>query len=285
MQPFDQQFLRSTPSSRGPLRGRASRSGLVHDTLNRAVNAATSRGLVIAPARMSSQDQIVAITADELLAIVPSLAGRAAILVVHLNAGLQEAKISNRLGTAMFVAQTAHESDEFTTLEERGGTIVFSKQNFPKATKPDDQRHEYFFIMYDKDSPAENRQTVAADLGNTESGDGKKFRGRGYIQLTGRTNYEAAGKALGLDLVNHPELAAQAANAARIAGWFWKKNRLNRFTHNDTPGNFTALTKVINGGTRGLEQRTRLFVRAKRALGLKRWDLFDDRLSSSTLWA
>mgnify|MGYP000331641032 CR=1 FL=1 len=271
-------------SNRGPLQTINGLRGHLRGTMSRSCGGAARVGTSDhdAPGKPGSSG---AITPDELQEIIPNLGGRAATLTLYLNIGLREAEVSHRLGTAMFIAQTAHESDDFKTLEEKGGTILFSKKNFPNAAQPDDLRHDYFFIMYDKDSPASNRRKVAATLGNTEPGDGKTFRGRGYIQLTGRSNYRNAGQALGLDLENHPDQAAQPANAARIAGWFWKKNKLNQFTYGDTPENFISLTKRINGGTVGLEHRVRLFVRAKHALGIQSRDIFDERLSSTTLWA
>jgi len=251
-------------SNRGPLQTINGLRGHLRGTMSRSCGGAARVGTSDhdAPGKPGSSG---AITPDELQEIIPNLGGRAATLTLYLNIGLREAEVSHRLGTAMFIAQTAHESDDFKTLEEKGGTILFSKKNFPNAAQPDDLRHDYFFIMYDKDSPASNRRKVAATLGNTEPGD--------------------AGQALGLDLENHPDQAAQPANAARIAGWFWKKNKLNQFTYGDTPENFISLTKRINGGTVGLEHRVRLFVRAKHALGIQSRDIFDERLSSTTLWA
>lgn len=89
-------------------------------------------------------------------------------------------------------------------------------------------------------------------MGNTDPGDGYKFRGRGAIQLTGKDNYAAAGKDLGLDLVNNPELAKDPDNAGKIAAWYWKKNKLGEAAKS---GDVTAVTKKINGGTNGLADR------------------------------
>jgi predicted chitinase len=166
----------------------------------------------------------------------------------------------------MFVAQVAHESANFTTLEEDSGKIKFTQEKFPKAKNPDGKAYDYFFIMYDIHSPAHNRQRVARKLGNTKPGDGVRYHGRGYIQLTGRTNYQLAAKDLKIDLENHPELAAQPENAARIAGWFWKTHKLNRYTRRDTDANFLAVTLRINGGYRGLKDRRAKYRRAKKLL-------------------
>lgn len=99
--------------------------------------------------------------------------------------------------------------------------------------------------------------------GNSEPGDGWKFRGRGLKQITFRLNYEMCGYALELDLVNNPDLLLQDQNAARSAGWFWKVNNCNSFADkNDIVG----LTKRINGGTNGLDDRKARYSVAKSVL-------------------
>jgi predicted chitinase len=95
------------------------------------------------------------------------------------------------------------------------------------------------------------------DLGNCQLGDGRRFKGRGPIQLTGRANYRWAAKRLGLALEQHPELAAQHAIGWRIAGLYWKAKGLNELADR---GDFLAITKGINGGTNGLASRE-LFLR------------------------
>lgn len=102
------------------------------------------------------------------------------------------------------------------------------------------------------------------DLGNTQPGDGPKFKGRGFIQLTGRANYEKAGKDLKLDLVGNPDLAARPDIAARTAVWFWTQKKLNARAD---AGDFLGITRAINGGTNGLEDRKRLYEAAKALLG------------------
>ena len=91
------------------------------------------------------------------------------------------------------------------------------------------------------------------NLGNTEPGDGWKFRGRGFIQITGRESYERAGKALGLDLVNNPDLAAQPENAAKIAVWYWDTR-----VHGAAKEDVTLATRAINGGLNGINDRKQL---------------------------
>lgn len=133
---------------------------------------------------------------------------------------------------AQFVAQCAHETANFTRLKEFGGKLDFKK--------------------YD---PQHNPRK-AKMLGNKQAGDGAKYHGRGYIQLTGRDNYRRAGQALGLPLEKHPEMVEQPEVAAKVAVWFWKsqvKPQVNNF--NDT----TQVTKPINSGLKGLEDRQNKF--------------------------
>ncbi|MEO6786245.1 MAG: glycoside hydrolase family 19 protein [Chthoniobacteraceae bacterium] len=216
--------------------------------------------------------------------IIPSLGGQTPTIATYLNRAIEDAGIKTRLGQAMFIAQVAHESAGFTKLFEDGGHTVYNTKTHARsrykawrhahpgktAAEPgaDEQVYDYFFFMYDKDSPDKGRQKVAMNLGNVNAGDGKLFRGRGYIQLTGRNNYRAAGKALELDLENNPDLAAQPANAARIAGWFWKMKGLNKHTKLDTANSFKAVTLGNNGGYNGLSDRTAICGRAKSVLGI-----------------
>lgn len=130
---------------------------------------------------------------------------------------------------AMFMAQMSHESGGFRYNEEVWG---------PTAIQLRYQNHRY--------------------LGNKEPGDGYKFRGRGYIQLTGRSNYEQAGKYLGIDLINNPDLAADPDVAALVALWYWRVARKSIPRH-AREGNIRAVTKLINGGEIGLPDRTQRF--------------------------
>lgn len=103
------------------------------------------------------------------------------------------------------------------------------------------------------------------DLGNTEPGDGRRYKGRGLIQLTGRKNMALCGHALGLDLIAHPELLEAPEGAARSAAWFWRTNGLNELADSDR---FGSITKRINGGYNGLDDRIAHWLRARRALGV-----------------
>lgn len=104
------------------------------------------------------------------------------------------------------------------------------------------------------------------DLGNIQPGDGMKFKGRGVIQITGRSNYAAVSKALGKDFINHPELLAIPKYAVEASAWWWQKHGLNELADKmdlkkplDDPQNkavFAKITKVINGGYNGLADRS-----------------------------
>ncbi|MEK9207537.1 MAG: glycoside hydrolase family 19 protein, partial [Patescibacteria group bacterium] len=101
--------------------------------------------------------------------------------------------------------------------------------------------------------------------GNETSGDGWRYCGRGIIQITGKDNYKTCGIGLGLDLISSPELLEQPANAFRSGAWFWKSHNLNSLADK---GDFLGITRIINGGTIGQEDRERYYIHAKIALGI-----------------
>lgn len=144
-------------------------------------------------------------------------------------------QINTRLRIAAFLAQIGHESGSLVYSKELGGASYFAKYDGRK------------------------------DLGNTQPGDGAKFAGRGLIQVTGRANYLAASKALFGDdrLLKNPELLEQPEWAAESAVWFWSSRNLNALADADR---FTDLTKRINGGTNGLEDRKTRYRQALKVL-------------------
>jgi putative chitinase len=167
----------------------------------------------------------------QLRAIMPHLPkDRAAKFLGPLNAAMKEYQINTRKRQAAFLAQLAHESGELRYMEE-----IASGQAY------------------------EGRK----DLGNTQPGDGKRFKGRGPIQFTGRANYRRAGKALGLDLEGHPEKVATPEVGTRVAGWFWKTHGLNELADK---GDFKLITRRINGGYNGLASRQKYYRRALEVL-------------------
>ena len=142
-----------------------------------------------------------------------------ALIDACYNAGLRGAE------ARQFMAQCSHECDHFNTMEEYASGAAYEGRS---------------------------------DLGNTQPGDGKRYKGRGYIQLTGRANYIDVGRAIGEDLVNNPTRASEPAIAAKVALHFWKtrvRRRVSDFC--DT----YAVTRVINGGTNGLDDRKSKFAK------------------------
>lgn len=101
------------------------------------------------------------------------------------------------------------------------------------------------------------------DLGNTQKGDGRRFKGRGLIQLTGRANYAAASKALGHNFVKIPPLVAKFPHAATVSAWFWCKNAINKHADRD---DIQMVTRLINPRLRHLDRRTTHTTSAKRVL-------------------
>ena len=159
---------------------------------------------------------------------------RADAMHAFMISAMAEAKISGCFCTAAFIAQVSHES---------GGLLYFEE--------------------IANGSAYEGRK----DLGNTQPGDGARFKGRGPIQLTGRANYAAAGSALGLDLVGNPESVCFPGVGWRTTAWFWNKNGLNQFCKSGAYNDFVTLTKRINGGVNGLEDRVNKWNSARAKLG------------------
>lgn len=169
------------------------------------------------------------VSLEQLRAIMTNLsAARGRECLPHLNAAMTEASIDRRLRRAAFIAQLAHESSELRYFEELADGSAY-----------------------------EGRR----DLGNTQPGDGRRYKGRGPIQLTGRSNYRAAGQALHLDLEGQPELAAHVDLGFRVAGWFWTRHNLNVLAD---AGQFTEITRKINGGLNGQRSREQYYQRALR---------------------
>lgn len=174
------------------------------------------------------------ITEQQLLQILPNAGRQAGVFVPVLNTAMAKYGIVTRLRMAAFIAQVGHESGQFRWLKELWG--------------PTAQQAGY-----------EGR----SDLGNKMNGDGFKYRGRGLIQVTGRANYAACGEALGLDLINRPELLEQPQHAAKSAAWFWSSRGLNTLADQS---DFLKITKRINGGTTGLDDRQALYDKALKVL-------------------
>lgn len=174
------------------------------------------------------------ITEQQLLQILPNAGRQAGVLVSALNNAMNHYSIVGTARVASFIAQVGHESGQLRYLCEIWG--------------PTAQQVGY-----------EGR----ADLGNTVKGDGSKYRGRGLIQITGRANYARCGEALDLDLIDRPELLEKPQYAAMSAAWFWATRGLNTLADQ---GEFVKITRRINGGANGLDDRLQLWERAKKVL-------------------
>lgn len=180
-----------------------------------------------------------------------------------LVAAMEEFGIDSPARMAGFLAQCAHESANFSAVRENlnysadGLNKVFPKY-FRNAGRNAQEYHR---------QPEKIANVVYANRmgnGDEDSGDGWRFRGRGLIQLTGRNNYTLCGNDLEVDLTEEPEYLETPEGAARSAAWFWWKNNLNAFADkNDIVG----MTKRINGGTIGLEDRKKHYFHALEVLG------------------
>jgi len=148
-------------------------------------------------------------------------------LEVYLNKHMLKYGLNTKLRICHFIAQAAHETDSFKTLEEYASGVKY-----------------------------EGRK----DLGNNIKGDGKKYKGRGIFQLTGRTNYELYGSKLGYDLVNNPDLAKDPEISVLTALEYWNNRKLSQLADIDDVEN---ITKRINGGLNGFEDRKVYLSRAK----------------------
>lgn len=170
------------------------------------------------------------LTISQLLLIMPSAGRRAALFAGPLNATMDEFYINTPPRQASFLSQVAHESVQLLYTQEIASGAAYEGR---------------------------------LDLGNTQPGDGKKFKGRGLIQVTGRANYTACMLALDVDCIEHPELLEEPLLAARSAGWFWKTHGLNTLAD---AGDQRAVTKRVNGGYNGLTERLEFFDSARKVL-------------------
>lgn len=170
------------------------------------------------------------LTKQQLSNIMPYAKGRVDTFLDPLNAAMAEFQINTPGRASAFLAQIAHESGS---------------------------------LLYVKELASGSAYEGRADLGNTEPGDGIFFKGRGLIQITGRSNYRQCGEALSLDLLEHPELLEAPVNACRSAAWFWKSRGLNELAD---AGDFRAITRRINGGYNGMADREKYFAVAQAVL-------------------
>ncbi len=180
------------------------------------------------------------ITKLQLLQVLPNAGAKAGVFSSALNVAMGRFQIVSAKRVAAFIAQIGHESGQLQYVRELGSQQYLSK--------------------YDTG-------TLAARLGNTPEpdGDGQKYRGRGLIQITGRNNYRQCSLGLFGDdrLLALPELLEQPQWAAESAAWFWEQNGLNELADRDQ---FNSITRRINGGLNGLQDRLEIWARARAVL-------------------
>ncbi|MCW1244927.1 glycoside hydrolase family 19 protein [Pseudomonas sp. SAICEU22] len=180
------------------------------------------------------------LTQQQLLKIMPNARPQAGVFISALNAAMSHHHIDTPKRMAAFLAQVGHESGQLRYVRELGSEQYLSK--------------------YDTG-------TLAVRLGNSPQadGDGQKYRGRGLIQITGHDNYLSCSLGLFGDerLLALPELLEQPQWAAESAAWFWEQNGLNELADRDQFGN---ITRRINGGLNGLQDRLQFWARAREVL-------------------
>ncbi|KMK08167.1 endolysin [Pluralibacter gergoviae] len=195
-------------------------------------------------------------------------AGLAARWFPHIDAAMSQFGISAVEDTAMFIAQVGHESSGFTLLVESFNYSTGGLAGFIRAKRiTPDQASALGRKSYEKSLPLERQRAIANLVyskrnGNTGPTDGWSYRGRGLIQITGKTNYRDCGNALKVDLVATPELLAQDEYAARSAAWFFAAKGCLVYS-----GDIVRVTQIINGGQNGIADRRERFAKAKSVLG------------------
>lgn len=180
------------------------------------------------------------ITPEQLIKVMPNAKLRAALFIDPLNAAMVEFEINTPLRVAAFLSQVAEESGELLYVKELATGLAYEGR---------------------------------LDLGNTQQGDGRLYKGRGCIQITGRANYTAMMLALNLDCLVHPEVIEQPVNACRSAAWFWNEHNINKYA--DIP-DFDGVCDMVNrghktvtvGDTNGYAQRLAYYKVAKIVLGI-----------------
>lgn len=203
----------------------------------KVLQTATSDGLV-APGDATVTALLAGLPAgpskEKLSVVMPrALPAKIDLYFEPLVAGMKKYEITKPLRMAHFIAQIAHESGSFLYTEELADGSAYEGR---------------------------------ADLGNTEPGDGRRYKGRGLIQLTGRANYAAYSRDTGVDYLTHPErVASDPFATVDVACWYWNKRQINRLADAD---DVKAVTKAINGGYNGLDDRMAYLARAKAVLGL-----------------
>jgi putative chitinase len=206
------------------------------------------------------------ITRAQLLAIMPNAASAAPQYLRPLGEAMGRYAIDRPARQAAFLAQLAHESGELRRVQEN---LNYSweglRKVFPRHFRSDAEAQ-----AYDRQPERIANRVYANRMlnGDEASGDGWRFRGRGPIQVTGRENYRKAGQALGFGLESDPDRMLDPATGCLAAAWFWHSRGLNTLADADSENGFREITRRINGGFLGLEERIHYWERARQVLGL-----------------
>jgi putative chitinase len=172
------------------------------------------------------------ITTDQLKAIIGNIYydAKFKVLTDSINEVAEKYSINTNLRLAHFLAQVIHESGRF---------------------------------KYETEIASGSEYEGRKDLGNTEPGDGARYKGRGYIEITGRSNYKSVTKALGVDFLSNPELLGTPPYDMLSAGWYWDTRNLNVLADKD---DVVGITKKVNGGLNGLSDREQWLTKCKNVL-------------------
>jgi len=160
--------------------------------------------------------------------------GKANQYLPALNKAMNDGSINSCPRKSAFLAQLAHESGQLIYWEELASGDAYEGR---------------------------------ADLGNTHPGDGRRYKGRGPIQLTGRSNYRSAGQALGLPLEANPTMVSETNVGFKTSIWFWNSRSLNQLADSNTQSSFDQITRRVNGGYNGKSSRDAYWHKAKQVLG------------------
>jgi putative chitinase len=179
---------------------------------------------------------------------------------IPLNQTFVKYDINNNKRQAAFIGQCAHESGNFKTLQEN---LNYSAEGLMK-TWPSRFPTKEIADQYARQPAKIAGKVYNGRLGNTSEEEASKYLGRGLIQLTGKDNYERCGSSIGVDLLSNPDLLTNPQYAALSAGWFWNKHGLNELADAQEHG---IITKRINGGTLGLDDRILKTTKALLVLG------------------
>lgn len=206
------------------------------------------------------------ITRAQLLAVMPNAAAVVDRFLKPLSEAMSRYAIDTPARQAAFLAQLAHESAELRRTQEN---LSYSwerlRKVFPRYFRTDAEAQ-----AYDRQPERIANRVYANRMlnGDEASGDGWRFRGRGPIQVTGRENYRKSGQALGINLESDPDRLLDAATGCLAAAWYWHSRGLNSLADADAEEAFREITRRINGGFIGLQERIHFWERARQALCL-----------------